>query len=161
MGNHRVGTTAKSGYIQRRIIKCCEDIQVQYDGTVRDTTGNVYQMTYGDNGFDPCSTVKVGNSQEACDISRIIACANLQYEMQLEEVKTTENNTIKTTENNTIKTNKPTENNTNNTNKPTVSRISLLKELAKISGVKRLYKGWSVEELTQRIEGMLIEKSFK
>ena len=50
--------TAKTGYIQRRIIKVCEDIQVKYDGSVRDAFGKIYQLSYGCNGFDPCETVR-------------------------------------------------------------------------------------------------------
>jgi len=73
--------TAKSGYIQRRIIKVCEDISIKYDGSVRDTTGKIYQMAYGDNGFDPCYTVKVDDKQQACDISRLVDKLNLQFEI--------------------------------------------------------------------------------
>jgi DNA-directed RNA polymerase beta' subunit len=125
--------TAKSGYIQRRIIKCCEDIQIKYDGSVRDTTGNVYQMSYGDNGFDPCSTVKVGNSQEPCDVTRMVARLNLQHEMNSEK-----NSEMNKKEQVTV-------------TKPKISRIFLLKELAKKTGVKCLYKGLSIEELTKRL----------
>jgi hypothetical protein len=35
--------------------------------------------------------------------------------------------------------------------KPKISRIFLLKELAKKTGVKCLYKGLSIEELTKRL----------
>ena len=128
--------TAKSGYIQRRIIKVCEDIQVKYDGTVRDTTGNVYQMAYGDNGMDPCETVKVGKTQMPCDISRMVARLNLQYEMKEEAPKVDEQ---------PIATPKK------------ASRISLLKAIAKKTGVKRLYKGWSIEDLTQRLDALDLE----
>ena len=79
--------TAKSGYIQRRIIKVCEDIQVKYDGSVRDTTGKIYQLAYGDTGMDPCSTVKVDNKQQACDIFRIVDRLNLEFELKEEKKK--------------------------------------------------------------------------
>ena len=79
--------TAKSGYIQRRIIKLCEDIQVKYDGSVRDVTGKIYQLVYGDNGFDPCMTVKCNGVQETCDISRITDRLNLQNELKLEDTR--------------------------------------------------------------------------
>jgi hypothetical protein len=81
--------TAKSGYIQRRIVKVCEDMQVKYDGTVRDTTGKVYQMAYGETGLDPSQTVKVNGKQEACDISRMVAKLNLQYKIKQEKLKKT------------------------------------------------------------------------
>jgi DNA-directed RNA polymerase II subunit RPB1 len=73
--------TARSGYIQRRIIKLTEDIKVRYDGTVRDDIGRVYQYAYGDDGFDPSKTVQVGKEQELCNIERIIGKMNLEYEM--------------------------------------------------------------------------------
>jgi DNA-directed RNA polymerase beta' subunit len=128
--------TAKSGYIQRRIIKVCEDIQIKYDGTVRDTTGNVYQMSYGDNGMDPCETVKVGKTQMPCDISRMVNRLNLQHDMK-KEPNTDIQQPIK---------------------QPNVSRISLLKDIAKKTGIKRLYKGWSLEDLIQRLDSLEVEK---
>ena len=74
--------TATSGYMQRRIIKLTEDIKIQYDGTVRDATGHIYQINYGDGGFDPTCTVKVKNDQEFCDISRIVNKLNKQQELK-------------------------------------------------------------------------------
>lgn len=114
--------TAKTGYIQRRIIKVCEDIQVKYDGSVRDTSGKVYQMSYGDNGMNPCQTVKVGEDQQACDISRMVNRLNLQYE-----------------------TNTKVE-------KKLLSRIGYLKAIAKKTGVRKLYKNLTLEQLSQKLE---------
>ncbi|KXS08894.1 beta and beta-prime subunits of DNA dependent RNA-polymerase, partial [Gonapodya prolifera JEL478] len=44
--------TAESGYLQRRLVKALEDIQVSTDGTVRDAQMNILQFKYGDDGFD-------------------------------------------------------------------------------------------------------------
>lgn len=33
--------TATTGYIQRRLVKSIEDIMAKYDGTVRDSRGNI------------------------------------------------------------------------------------------------------------------------
>eukprot|EP00818_Percolomonas_sp_WS_P008331 CAMPEP_0117439584 /NCGR_PEP_ID=MMETSP0759-20121206/2639_1 /TAXON_ID=63605 /ORGANISM="Percolomonas cosmopolitus, Strain WS" /LENGTH=1474 /DNA_ID=CAMNT_0005231301 /DNA_START=60 /DNA_END=4484 /DNA_ORIENTATION=- len=44
--------TSETGYIQRRLIKSMEDAKVQYDGTVRDSEGNVLQFLYGEDGMD-------------------------------------------------------------------------------------------------------------
>ncbi len=44
--------TAKSGYIQRRLMKAHEDIVVHYDGTVRNSLGNIIQYVYGEDGVD-------------------------------------------------------------------------------------------------------------
>ena len=43
--------TSKTGYIQRRLVKSLEDVMVQYDGTVRNSLGNVMQFLYGEDGM--------------------------------------------------------------------------------------------------------------
>ncbi|KAH8921889.1 beta and beta-prime subunits of DNA dependent RNA-polymerase [Atractiella rhizophila] len=44
--------TAETGYIQRRLVKALEDVQVSYDGTVRNSLGDVVQFVYGEDGMD-------------------------------------------------------------------------------------------------------------
>ena len=44
--------TAETGYIQRRLVKALEELTVKYDGTVRDSRGNVAQFIYGEDGLD-------------------------------------------------------------------------------------------------------------
>jgi DNA-directed RNA polymerase II subunit RPB1 len=44
--------TAETGYIQRRLVKALEEVTVKYDGTVRDSRGNVVQFIYGEDGLD-------------------------------------------------------------------------------------------------------------
>ena len=44
--------TADTGYIQRRIMKICEDLHVAYDGTVRNAGKQVVQFVYGEDGLD-------------------------------------------------------------------------------------------------------------
>jgi len=73
--------TAKSGYIQRRIVKLTEDITVQYDGSVRDNFGKVYQLSYGEDLIDPTKMVKVNGEKEFCDVSRLVDKLNLKYEI--------------------------------------------------------------------------------
>ena len=119
--------TAKSGYIQRRIIKVCEDISIKYDGSVRDTTGKIYQLAYGDTGLDPCSTVKVGNKQQACDISRLVDQLNLQYEIKQES----------------------------QTHMVFHRRIDILKAMEKVTGKKCLYKGISDNDLVKKLEELI------
>ncbi|KAJ1649976.1 DNA-directed RNA polymerase II core subunit rpo21, partial [Dispira simplex] len=46
--------TAETGYIQRRLIKALEDCMVHYDGTVRNSLGQVLQFCYGEDGMDAC-----------------------------------------------------------------------------------------------------------
>ena len=79
--------TSKTGYIQRRTVKICEDIQVQYDGTVRDTYGKIYQLAYGQTGFDPSCTVKVNGKQQPSDVSRIVNRLNLQFKLNRKKKK--------------------------------------------------------------------------
>uniref|UniRef100_A0A182WAV4 DNA-directed RNA polymerase subunit n=1 Tax=Anopheles minimus TaxID=112268 RepID=A0A182WAV4_9DIPT len=45
--------TAETGYLQRRLVKCLEDLVVQYDRTVRNAIGEVVEFTYGADGLDP------------------------------------------------------------------------------------------------------------
>ena len=44
--------TSKTGYIQRRLIKSMEDLMVYYDGTVRNSRGQIVQFLYGEDGMD-------------------------------------------------------------------------------------------------------------
>ncbi|KAJ3291866.1 DNA-directed RNA polymerase II subunit rpb1 [Rhizoclosmatium sp. JEL0117] len=44
--------TAETGYIQRRLVKALEDVMAQYDGTVRNSAGQVVQFCYGEDGMD-------------------------------------------------------------------------------------------------------------
>tara|TARA_B110000008_G_scaffold33129_1_gene29420 strand:+ start:607 stop:5235 length:4629 start_codon:yes stop_codon:yes gene_type:complete len=44
--------TSTTGYIQRRLIKGMEDIQVSYDNTVRNNKNKIIQFTYGGTCFD-------------------------------------------------------------------------------------------------------------
>jgi DNA-directed RNA polymerase II subunit RPB1 len=44
--------TAETGYIQRRLVKALEDVMVKYDGTVRNSLGDIVQFVYGEDGMD-------------------------------------------------------------------------------------------------------------
>ncbi|KAK5992750.1 DNA-directed RNA polymerase II subunit rpb1 [Cladobotryum mycophilum] len=44
--------TAETGYIQRRLVKALEDLAAQYDGTVRNSLGDIVQFLYGEDGLD-------------------------------------------------------------------------------------------------------------
>jgi len=45
--------TAETGYMQRRLVKCLEDLHVAADGTVRNCEGMVMQWVFGEDGLDP------------------------------------------------------------------------------------------------------------
>jgi DNA-directed RNA polymerase subunit A' len=44
--------TSSSGYLQRRLINALQDLEVEYDGTVR-AGEKVVQFVYGEDGIDP------------------------------------------------------------------------------------------------------------
>lgn len=44
--------TSSTGYIQRRLVKAMEDLMIRYDGTVRNSSGEVMQFLYGEDGMD-------------------------------------------------------------------------------------------------------------
>ncbi|MCD6380724.1 MAG: DNA-directed RNA polymerase subunit A', partial [Candidatus Odinarchaeota archaeon] len=45
--------TSSSGYMQRRLINALQDVKVEYDGTVRDSSSKIIQFIYGEDGVDP------------------------------------------------------------------------------------------------------------
>jgi len=53
----QVRDTATSGYIQRRMVKVAEDVQVKYDGTVRNSAGSILQFRYGNHNYDPSQSI--------------------------------------------------------------------------------------------------------
>lgn len=60
--------TAETGYIQRRLIKAMESVMVNYDGTVRNSVGQLIQLRYGEDGlcgegveFQSLPTIKLSN----------------------------------------------------------------------------------------------------
>lgn len=44
--------TSQSGYLQRRLVNALQDLEVQYDRTVRETRGVIVQFKYGEDGID-------------------------------------------------------------------------------------------------------------
>ena len=47
--------TAETGYMQRRLVKALEDLVSHYDGSVRNSHGDVIQFIYGDDSLDPAN----------------------------------------------------------------------------------------------------------
>jgi len=45
--------TARSGYMQRRLINALQDLKLYSDGTVRGDGGIITQFVYGGDGIDP------------------------------------------------------------------------------------------------------------
>ena len=44
--------TPKSGYLYRRLVNALQDLRVEYDYTVRDSSSNIIQFQYGEDGVD-------------------------------------------------------------------------------------------------------------
>jgi len=44
--------TSQSGYLQRRLVNALQDLEVRYDGTVKETRGMIVQFQYGEDGVD-------------------------------------------------------------------------------------------------------------
>ena len=60
---------------------------MQYDSTCRDTIGSIYQSTYGEDGINPTTTLKIDGNQEICDISSIIKKLNISHEDKMKKNK--------------------------------------------------------------------------
>lgn len=74
--------TSDSGYGQRRLIKCLEDIKVTYDGTVRNSSGQIIQYVYGGDNMDGAKVVKTSQGYTPCYIPRIVDQLNNDYEIE-------------------------------------------------------------------------------
>lgn len=62
--------TAETGYMSRRLMKALEDLSVQYDDTVRNSTGGIVQLVYGDDGLDPVTME--GKDSFPIDLHRLL-----------------------------------------------------------------------------------------
>jgi DNA-directed RNA polymerase subunit A' len=60
--------TQQSGYMQRRLINALEHIRLEYDGTVRNSAGDIIQFQYGEDGVDPAKS----DHGKAVNVSRVI-----------------------------------------------------------------------------------------
>lgn len=54
-----VRDTAETGYIQRRLVKALEDMNVRYDGTVRNSNDLIIQYVYGENGINQLTQTSI------------------------------------------------------------------------------------------------------
>ncbi len=68
--------TQQSGYMQRRLINALEHLRVEYDGTVRNPTGEIVQFRYGEDGVDPAKS----DHGKAVNVSRLIDQVKLMVE---------------------------------------------------------------------------------
>ncbi|MCQ2079926.1 MAG: DNA-directed RNA polymerase subunit A', partial [archaeon] len=50
--------TARSGYMQRRLVSALEDLKLTVDGSIKNTIGTIVQFQYGEDGVDPSRAVR-------------------------------------------------------------------------------------------------------
>jgi DNA-directed RNA polymerase subunit A' len=60
--------TQQSGYMQRRLINALEHLRVEYDGTVRNSMGDIIQFKYGEDGIDPAKS----DHGKAVNVGRLV-----------------------------------------------------------------------------------------
>jgi len=60
--------TQQSGYMQRRLINALEHLRIEYDGTVRNSVGDIIEFRYGEDGVDPAKS----DHGKAVNIDRLI-----------------------------------------------------------------------------------------
>jgi DNA-directed RNA polymerase subunit A' len=70
--------TQQSGYMQRRLINALEQLRVEYDGTVRNSGGDIIQITYGEDGVDPAKS----DHGLAVNVSRIVDQVGIMVEKE-------------------------------------------------------------------------------
>jgi DNA-directed RNA polymerase III subunit RPC1 len=71
--------TAETGYMQRRLVKCLEDLCCQYDMTIRTSTNDIVQFTYGGDSLDP---IYLEGKDQPVEFERIYqhVCAKYRYD---------------------------------------------------------------------------------
>ena len=68
--------TQQSGYMQRRLINALEHLRIEYDGTVRNSTGDIVQFRYGEDGVDPAKS----DHGKAVNVDRIAEQVRIMVE---------------------------------------------------------------------------------
>jgi DNA-directed RNA polymerase subunit A' len=68
--------TQQSGYMQRRLINALEHLRIEYDGTARNSTGDIVQFRYGEDGVDPAKS----DHGKAVNVSRIVDQVRIMME---------------------------------------------------------------------------------
>jgi len=68
--------TQQSGYMQRRLINALEHLRIEYDGTVRNSIGDIIQLRYGEDGVDPAKS----DHGKAVNVGRLIEQIKIMIE---------------------------------------------------------------------------------
>ncbi|KAK2077195.1 hypothetical protein QBZ16_004829 [Prototheca wickerhamii] len=64
-----------TGYMSRRLMKALEDLYAHYDGTVRNASGGIVQIKYGEDGLDPVGMEGKGGEPLALQRLLSVVCA--------------------------------------------------------------------------------------
>lgn len=72
--------TASSGYIQRKMVKIMEDLQIKYDQTVRNSVDSIVQFSYGNDNLSPRETTLIKEEPSVCDVGRLATQLNTIFE---------------------------------------------------------------------------------
>ena len=73
-------STAKSGYIQRRIVKVCEDMQIQQDGSVRNSKNHIFSFNHTDDNIDIRNKLVRNKKFTLLDVEHAVTKLNNKYE---------------------------------------------------------------------------------
>lgn len=76
--------TAETGYMQKRIVKCTEDIAARIDGSLRRSRNRVVQSCYGGDGMDPTLTESVPMPAFAIPQAQMLGAAQGSHAYQAE-----------------------------------------------------------------------------
>lgn len=68
--------TQQSGYMQRRLINALEHLRIEYDGTARNSIGDIIQFRYGEDGVDPAKS----DHGKAVNVDRIVEQVRIMVE---------------------------------------------------------------------------------
>jgi len=69
--------TSETGYVQRKLIKSMEDLRVDYDYSVRNSSGCIIQFIYGEDGMDTCTIEE--QSIEIMDLNQEQICEKYSF----------------------------------------------------------------------------------
>ncbi|NBO22656.1 hypothetical protein EBU94_04865, partial [bacterium] len=72
--------TAQTGYIQRKMVKLLEDLQVTYNGTVEDACKHIISFDYGGDNFDGSKIIYRNGEPLFMDVESIVNKLNADHE---------------------------------------------------------------------------------
>lgn len=85
--------------MQRRLVKALEDLVTHYDGSVRNSRGDIIQIIYGDDGLDP---VNMEDNNIPANLERIFT--SIMHSPKLSNIKNNEQMEIDLDEEDCLKT---------------------------------------------------------